>query len=388
MWSLVPASSTACGALSRPAGSDADGDVDADGDSDGGGDGDSEADSHDPIPDEPGCLGSAGAAPSVAGFVDLIPDWVEWARTEHFQLDVSGDLACVNVTTAEGEQDGFRLVDISDAASPAVVGVLDSELDQGSWGGVALADRYVLAVGEPVGSGELPDDLFALNVFDISDVTTPRLLGQTGLPYPPQVVRPLDGETALVGLTGVPEAGLQLVSFADPSAPVPVVSVESSPTGAVALLGGFAVTIPHPSFTQRELRVFDVSTGDRLWAVGRTFDPYYDVTASATHVFASTERGIATIDLSDPASPRSIAEIKPDGLERALLAVTGDLLVAASGTTLHVIDVTDASAPVPIASLDIAARAPIEELVARRDRAYLMTSDERLTIVNLECELP
>jgi hypothetical protein len=73
---------------------------------------------------------------------------------DHCQLDVVGDLAVINLDLG-----GFALVDVSDRTAPVVVGGVD--IQNSSWGGVALVDHYLLAVGEPSGGVVVVDRLVA-----------------------------------------------------------------------------------------------------------------------------------------------------------------------------------------------------------------------------------
>ena len=262
---------------------------------------------------------------------------------------------------------GLAVLDVSSPTAPSVLGAADTPFI-----GTRLAVTS-LGLGAPnraVVLGTTPDGFAHLWVLDVSDVTTPTVVGElaTTLPVGAQSgfkAVALDS-TGTLAAVAVGSAGLWLVDLSTPT--VPTLSGSYDTPGiayGVALntvpVGSYApATLAYVADGAGGLKIFDLS--DRahpalkgsLALTGTQVD--LGLTASGlTACLVSNTGPLATVDVSNPAAPvfkRSVsasgaaARIAVSGTTAAVLTSNAQTL----NTAIDLFDVSNAAAPVRTSS--------------------------------------
>jgi hypothetical protein len=144
------------------------------------------------------------------------------------------------------------------------------------------------------------------------------------------------------------EAGLQIVSLADPTAPVVVGSVDTPGEAyGVAVAGGYAYVADYTA----GLQVIDVSDPTLPAIVGArdTSDHAHGVALSAGGTLAYVADGadgLIVLNIASPTDPRIVGSESTEGYALGVAVLGTCAYVAASGSGLQVIDVTNATQPV------------------------------------------
>lgn len=331
----------------------------------------------------------------------------EWQVTGRVGGSISavaahGSLLCVGV--------GSRLhfYDVADSSSPREVGSTppfgDAVLDV-----VVSGSRAYVAAGTD-----------GVHILDISDPASPRLIGRWNSPGSAEGIAH-DG-TSLFVADG--PFGLHIVDIANPAAPALVASAyETMFAFDVAVHEGYAfvagadagllVADVGARNSPRELRVMNTpgfareiaisgSTlcladqwgGVRVFSISQPSSPRevsavalpswaFSVVLSGTtlHV-AGGAHGLRTIDLTDPSRPREVGSYAiPLKVSWKLAVENGRAFVGVPTEGVRVIDLTEPAAPREVASILPMANA--SAVAARGDFAYLQTADEGLRIIDL-----
>jgi hypothetical protein len=258
---------------------------------------------------------------------------------------VAGDLAYV-----ARYQDGLRIVDVSDPASPTEVGHLATEFpdDFEIYNDVKLVDgpggeRFALMASNLVG----------VVVVDVTDPAAPEIVGHFGsTPFPgePKNVHTLfvDGGKAYIAIR---DYGLEIFDLADPRAPV--------------RLGRFS-----PDGYLHDLYV----SGDRAY-------------------LNFWELGMAIVDVSDPTQPVEVGWFSDYGEDSShsnwvtevggrKIAVHGD---EQWGAHVHIVDVTEGTGAfgTSIAEWETRPEVSVHNIMAFGDRAVLAHYQDGVRVLDL-----
>jgi hypothetical protein len=255
-------------------------------------------------------------------------------------IAIRDDLAYV----ADGEA-GLRIFDVSDPTRPRPLGVADTD---GTAQRVAVSDDYAY----------IADFTSGLVVFDVSDATAPMRVGGVdtdGRAEDVVVLGPLAyiadawnglvvvdvSEPALpieIGQVDTPGAakqlvvfashayvaagtGLQIIDVSNPAVPVIVASLVEpggSWRGVVRHGNRICASIAYSSYHDfyGALRIVDVSNP----AAPFDIEPFYRLTNSPTSIdvigdyaFVGSGLGVLVVDLTDPAEPRFVSDIRTGG---------------------------------------------------------------------------
>lgn len=267
--------------------------------------------------------------------------------------------------------DGMRIYDVSDPSSPVVVSTLleaSGSIFEGYEGGafdLALTAEYafVLSSGElvaldisnpaaPAEVGTLATDasfeelvlsgtrLYAadeddgLHVFDVSDPTSPALLGATS---DMGVQIAASGDYAFVDSSDV----VKVVDLADPAAPSVVHRIELKyyydDVEAITTAGDLL----YLASTAGEVWVYDIADPASPARIGTYAEPYpLDVAVGGDRVYvAGDTRGTSVLDVSDPANLELLGTFRPGG-ETQSVAVEGTLALVGGTSTIDVLDIS------------------------------------------------
>jgi hypothetical protein len=244
------------------------------------------------------------ASPTVVGKTDPLPEIV-------YGVAVAGGYAYV------ADYYGLRIVDVSDPSNPREVGSYDTP-------GYAVASDVAVAGGYAY----LADTYAGLYVVDVSDPSnptevgfydTPEYAGATGVAVAGRYAYLADGF-----------AGLRIVDVSDPSNPTEV-GLCDTPGYAegVAVAGDYS----YVADTYAGLRVVDVSDPSNPTEVG-----FYDTPGSAIGVavagnlayVADNWKGLRVVDVSDPSNPREVGFYDTPGSAIGV-AVAGGYAYVADG---------------------------------------------------------
>ncbi len=328
------------------------------------------------------------AAPRIVGAVE----------TPRVSTDVvaSGHYVYVTNLNIFGAGGGFVVLDVSDPAAPRIVGVLDI----GAGFGLALSGTLAIV---SVHAG--------ISLIDIADATAPR----------PVDFVPTAGQAGAIAVSGNlacvadGEAGLGVIDIANPHPPSPVSFVEfnSDTCGTraafisqdVALSGNHAYVAGWSA-----LQVLDVTNPAEPSIVGSvgTSQTANSVAVSGNYAFVTEEYPDLPGKLApaDAMATGAMAPLAPMGVtlpssrRRAPVPYAAMETIAAmdvseplsrgskdsqlrSGAAhrMHVIDVSDPSAPQIVASLDMPGRA--EGVAVSRGHAYVAVGSAGLLVLDM-----
>jgi len=235
--------------------------------------------------------------------------------------------------------DGLLIADVSDPATPEIIGSL--EIDGARSIAAATDHAYVAS-------------LYALHTIDITDLSEPSDVSTVDIE---RVAAPLSMMVAdkhlIVGLIDLdphiapPDGGLLTFDVSDPGHPVAIANTHfSSGPRALVVSGGAIVAAD----AERGLRVFDPDpTGghDEIARRNITMDDAFAVAVRGDLAYLG-DQGLRVIDISDHRAPEVVAEVELDW-EIIDIAVneTGDrIAVLAHGAELYVFSASDPENPV------------------------------------------
>jgi len=187
----------------------------------------------------------------------------------------------------------------------------------------------------------------ALVVLNVQDPLNPVQVGKS------RVLPDIIYGATLVGsyvFVAAGDAGLRIFNISNPADPQEVGFFDTTGFSVgLAVSGQYAYLVER----QEGVRVIDISTPASPVEVG-----FYDVTINNPyswvysialdnlgHAYLGTHGTVLVLDLTDPTAPVEIASIFTQGAS-GLTYLNGKLYVAAGGAGLHILDVTTANAPV------------------------------------------
>lgn len=240
------------------------------------------------------------------------------------QVAIDGSLVCVSV----GVEDRIRILDATDPAAPVMVG---------EFTGISLGNPNLF--GGVKNSIAVVGDLMyiasasGLRVVDLSDPSAPALAGTAPVVMNPTGVVVRNGFAYVADLT----TGLRIFNVSNPTTPVQVGTTAGLSGFAVAVQGDFAylssgafggsVTAVDISVPGTPAVVGSTSTGDSAG--------YMQIEHGLLHI--TLDRGVATLDLTDPSDPVMIRKVDSPALTGTadeIVLVGGGVCVAGGQTLL------------------------------------------------------
>ncbi len=296
-------------------------------------------------------------SPALAGSV---------ATSSCHAVAVSGDHAIVRDQGANG----LHVIDISDPATPTLVGFYAGGLSDG--GGVAVSGDYVFTADYGA---------VGLHVVDISDPTSPTLAGSYGGLFEGSSVT-VSGAHAFVADGS---AGIKVIDISDPTSPTLVGSHDTPGYASkVAVAGDFALVADNSS----GLRVLDISDPTNPSPAGSysTPSPTYGVAVSGDlAVVAIGNAGLQVIDISDPTNPSFVGSYNTPHFAYGVSLAGNLALVADGGSGLQVMDITDPANPSLVGSYDTPGQS--RDVAIAGDHAFVSDGSSLQVIAVLQTEV-
>jgi len=245
-------------------------------------------------------------------------------------LEVVGDLAYVaNAANPES----LVVLDVSDPASIAklgsVWGLLVSVYD------ITVAGSHAYLVGYEDG----------LKIVDVSDPTTPTLVGESPA-FHGVGVSVHDGHAYAVEFDTEPTSGFRVFDVSNPSAPVQTAFVPHPWLSDVAVVGSIAYLS-----SGSLLESYDITDPSTPVAIGSLSMSAFRLDASVQHIYAAGfEDGLQIVDVTDPSSPIVVGAFDTPGYTKSIDA-TGSLVFADGGNEgVRIFDASNPHSPVEIAT--------------------------------------
>jgi len=239
-------------------------------------------------------------------------------------------LAISGTTVYLGDRDYLRIYDTSDPATPTQISQIDLIFSYCNDVSVVGTKAYVLISG-------------ALLVYNIATPSSPHLLGSYGLPNA-QKVSVID-TTAFIASGS---AGMQVVDVSNPKTPRPFVSIDTLSAAQDVVIEN---SIAYVSEWSTGLQVFDVSLpglpallSTELIEQGTSGVAVQDAT-----VYTTSRNKVYIFDATDPTKLSLLNTIDLPGATGVTVVGT-TLYVACGESGFHIIDVSDPSTPVILAS--------------------------------------
>ncbi len=251
-------------------------------------------------------------------------------------VHVSGDLALV----VDGTY-GLQVIDISNPASPALLGTYDPPGLSAE--GVHVAGDHAFVVHGNLGA-------YGLQVVDISNPASPTLLGSYNTLGDAQGVYAA-GDYAFVA-DGA--SGLKVIGISNPASPA-LLGSYNTPGDAqgVHVSGDYAFVADGSS----GLQVIDIGNPASPALLGSYNTPgtALDVYVSGDYAFvADGHPGLQVIDISNPASPVLLGSYDTPDAARGVYAAGDYAYVSAGGNSgLRVIDISNPASPTPLGSYSL-----------------------------------
>jgi hypothetical protein len=230
---------------------------------------------------------------------------------------------------------GLVVVDVSDPEYPTQVGWIDDYF----MSDVAVEGSHAYGVGMP-----------NIRILDVSDPAAPHQLAAiTNGGYNCQDITVSDGFVYVVGCGWISD-DLAVIDVRIPASPevVAVYEDEQHGYGAIHIEGHYLY------LAGTELTVLEITDPTDPVLIGMEGETEYlhleDIDVSDGFAFSSGRKGIPIADVTDPADPTIVSWINTAG-PSTQVRLAGDLLLARR-EGLHVLDLTDPTAPVEIGRYD------------------------------------
>ncbi len=225
----------------------------------------------------------------------------------------------------------------------------------------------------------MADCEYGLQVIDISDPTSPTLVGTCDTPG--HSLRASRSRETMP-LWRISDSGLQVIDISDPANPT-LVGTCDTPGDAY----GVAVSGDHAFVADRVsgLQVIDISDPASPTLAGTCDTPgdAYGVAVSGDHAFvADGGSGLQVIDISDPTTPTLVGTCDTPGYAEGV-TVSGDhAFVADGGSGLQVIDISDPTTPTLVGTCDTPGEAYRRRCLGRL-RLCRRISDSGLQVIDI-----
>ena len=287
-------------------------------------------------------------------------------------FEAPGEYTMAQDVTVQGslaylaEDEGLRVLDISDAGRPAEIAFLDTP---GVAQAVAVAGGLVLAGERSCSSAphQSPACRGSLFTVDVSSPDAPALLGQIDIDtYDGIVGLTIDGHTVYAaGGTG----GLFIVDISDPAAPLVIGRVPGD-VRDVAIVDGIAYLAGRDG-----LHLVDVSYPGAAASLGSVSleGGAAGVAVQGSHAYLSN-RGLARVDVTDPARPAVTGTYNaPVVVDRIATDSQRAYTIGASGRRVSIIDLSDPARPLQVGAYDTPR--PTTAIAAHGRYAYVADGD-------------
>lgn len=248
-------------------------------------------------------------------------------------VGVDGDVL-VTATTGTGALGGITTARVTDLALlGASATLVQADLEQ-----IDVRDGHAYAA----------DWFFGLRVFDVSDPASPVLVGQADTAgYPSAVALAADRAYLAESTNG---GWLRAIDISNPAQPVELGSIQTSRASDVAVVGHHALVADATLYAPGGLRVFDASDPAHLALVaeydacGPDRDPT-SVAVTGTTAILACGTSVEIVDVSDPAAPAHASSWPVPNPWGTRVAARGDRAYVGHATGVIALDISDPTAP-------------------------------------------
>lgn len=263
-----------------------------------------------------------------------------------------------------GEEDGYQILDVSDPATPTVLGSV-AELVDGR--GVDVSGSLACVAGSESG----------LHVLDVSDPTNPVVIGTAILPGTGYDVA-MSGTTAYVAGGG---SGVHVVDLGTPSAPT-IVTTVSFPSACLDVL--LHEDVLYAGVVLDGVWILDVSMPTSPAELSSVLFGGVSIPSSVhltgldlagTDLFVSDREGLTILDVSDPSNPTVAGSLGAGIFIHDVAVGDGVAYVARleEDASIQIADVSPARTPVTTDVID--AGDGTRDVLVDGDHAYVSSVD-------------
>lgn len=244
------------------------------------------------------------------------------------------------VAVVEVKKEGLGVVDISDLAKPKLADFVRSDYQ---WTGFTLHDSMLYFAND------------ALEIYDLSNPSDPKFLGQTeGLGRTSGVS--VYGTTAYVFTWGHRGAFVNIVDIADPAKPQEEWFGKLDEARPFSIRGTTAYTAGDVSLDAYDLT--DPLSPQLLGQAEVSIDPHSLALSGSLAFLACTQEGLVTVDVSDSSHPRKVSALRPfPGCYSTGVAASGKEVYLADGVSgLWIFDASNPTSPTLEGRYDVPGR--------------------------------
>jgi len=260
---------------------------------------------------------------------------------------------------------GLQVVDISDPATPTVIGVWDSP---GCVENVTVLGAIAYVADGPHG----------LEILDVSDPSRPKWISSLfDMQYAFDVA--VSGRYAFVAAAG---AGLLVADVGDVRAPREIAMLDTPGYARGIAVAGSTVFIADQWGGVRAILVAEPAHPLEIGSIALP-SWAFDVVVSESNLFvADGSQGLRVLDISDPSYLRETGSYAIRWQHSGAVAIAGErACVAARGDGMHVVDVSEAAKPKGLASTGAFANAL--SILASGDYAFVGAGAQGLRVIDL-----
>lgn len=277
-------------------------------------------------------------------------------------IAVSGTMAYAAAGSA-----GLFVVDITDPASPAILGHWDSP---GSAEGIAVVGDHAY----------LADGPFGVRVVDVSDPARPVPAGSAfDMSFAFDIV--VQGEHAFVAAAG---AGLLVADVSDPHHPREVAGLDTPGFARDVIVAG---SIVYLADAWGGIRTFDIAAPERPVELASLVLPswaYGVALSGSTLLVADGSQGLRAVDVADPRHPVEIGAYAVPWVHHSsgVAAAGGLAYLVVRDEGLHLVDLASPAQPVTISVIDPLVRAG--SVAVAGNVAFVAAASQGLRVVTLD----
>jgi len=230
---------------------------------------------------------------------------------------------------------GLKVIDVSNPASPQIVGSVDTPSRA-----LAISGSYVYVAND-----------YLFRVIDVSNPTSPTIVSTLNNPWPalgPKAMA-VSGNVAYV-LVG--QSGLYGVDVSNPAAPVVrgMTSTSTNSANDVAVSGSYAYVCDYSA----GIRVIQLSPYPS--GIVRTVDTpggAYGIDISGSYAYVADGDRLRVLDISTPTAAAIVGSLDTQGQSAVDVVVSGSYAYVHEQDGVSVVDITSPAFPKPLGSLTI-----------------------------------
>jgi len=265
-----------------------------------------------------------------------LPSWLTTAITPTFigsiEITFAYAVAVVGNYAYAADHNGLKIIDVSDKASPALIGNIYTSVP---FGGVAVVDNYAYVA-----------DLTGLKIIDVSYKASPVLTGSAAMTGQPRGISVVGNYAYVAGDT----PGLKIIDVSNKAIPILIGSIATSSASGVTVVDNYAYIADGSG----GLKIIDVGNKASPTLVGNiSTSSASGVTVIDNYAYVADQGdGLKIINVSNKASPALIGSIATKGASSVTL-VGNYAYVADYFGGLKIIDVSNKTSPALIGSIAI-----------------------------------